>query len=107
VTETKEMARETTGKSGTSEPKGSDGFQGRSPLAFARDTVTTAFQLKTGENPNAGIDLDIRAFSMHKAKAMRLGVRSFPTFVIRTNQQRSTYSVPGREDEVLPAGEKR
>lgn len=98
------MARIEQGNDGTSVRDGTETVLGRSPLAFARDTVITAYRLKTGNDPGDSFSMDIRAFSMQKAKAMRLGMRSFPTFVIRTNTQRSSYSLPGREDGVLPSG---
>ena len=75
-----------------------------SKQSFLRDVVDAAIHLKTGTGPNNGANPDVRPFSQHKAKAIRLGTRSFPTFVIRTNQQRSLYSNPGREEWILPSG---
>jgi hypothetical protein len=72
--------------------------------SFFRDVVDAAIHLKTGTGLSIRANLDVRPFSQHKAKAIRLGTRSFPTFVIRTNQQRSLNSNPGRGDWILPSG---
>jgi hypothetical protein len=104
VTDTKELAIKEMGKVGTEGRDPVSPSPDRLPLEFTRDTVTTAYQLKTGSSPKVVGGIDVRAFSMHKAKAMSLGMRSFPTFVIRTTKQRSSYSLPGREEDLLPSG---
>jgi len=65
------------------------------------DVITTVYQIKTGHLPKDGTLISAKPFSRHKAKAIRLGDHTFHTFVIRTPNQRRTYSRSGEEDPVL------
>ena len=69
-------------------------------MEFAKRVVGVTYHIKTGINPGAGWDLNIKQFSLQKAKKMNLGRPTFHTFVIRTPRQRKTYSEIG--EEVLP-----
>jgi len=72
------------------------------------ELVKTACHLKTGKYPGPGSNVDARPFSIQKAKAMRLSMHLFHTFVIRTPQQRSSYgSKVGEEDMVLLSSTRR
>jgi hypothetical protein len=76
------------------------------PERFAMDVVHTAYHLKTGGMPGTGEPIDAGPFSKQKAKAIRLSMLSFPTFVIRTPQQRSSYGKKVGEGDEIPLSTK-
>lgn len=81
-------------------------FGARNEIEFSKKIVETAYHIKTGKNPGAGLENDVRPFGLQKAKMIELGRHTFHTFVIRKPKQRRPYSVRGEGDNVLLSGKK-
>ena len=79
----------------------------RNDIEFAKKVVGTTYHIKTGYDLGAGLDINVKQFSLQKAKIVNLGRPTFHTFVIRTPKQRGTYSKTGEEDVFLLSGKRK
>lgn len=72
------------------ETVGDENIRDLDPISQATKVVTTTYLIKTGKIEGLRHTMDTRPFSLQKAKAVNISDFSFPTFVIRTQKQRSS-----------------
>jgi hypothetical protein len=73
------------------ETVGKENGRDEDPTSHTSMVVTTTYLIKTGKIEGLRHTMDTSPFALHKAKAVNLSDFSFPTFVIKNEEQRSSY----------------